>query len=214
MPTEQEQFWSGTAGDAYTARNNENLVHAKVEFFAKVLTKNVNITQLRSVIEFGANRGLNLQALRYYFEVLKEVPRPTFAAVEVNASAVERLRNSFVVDEVFHLSMLDCAEFTSPYDLAFTMGVLIHIHPDDLPKAYDTLYAASKRYILVAEYFSRQPVEIEYRGQMGRLWKRDFAAELLDRHTDLKLVDYGFVSRLDPVAPLDDIHWWLCEKVA
>ena len=31
-----------------------------------------------------------------------------------------------------------------------------------------------------------------YRGHTARLFKRDFAGEMLDRFSDLRLVDYGF----------------------
>jgi spore coat polysaccharide biosynthesis protein SpsF len=49
---------------------------------------------------------------------------------------------------------------------------------------------------------------------MARLWKRDFAGEMLDRFPDLKVVDYGFVWRRDPIAPMDDITWVLLEKAS
>jgi spore coat polysaccharide biosynthesis protein SpsF len=44
------------------------------------------------------------------------------------------------------------------------------------------------------------------------LFKRDFAGELLDRFSDLRLIDYGFVYRRDTHFPLDDISWFLFEK--
>ncbi len=34
-------------------------------------------------------------------------------------------------------------------DLAFTKGVLIHIHPDDLRRADEVLYRCTSRYLLV-----------------------------------------------------------------
>jgi len=33
---------------------------------------------------------------------------------------------------------------------------------------------------------------INYRGESGNLFKRDFASEMLDKFDDLELVDYGF----------------------
>ena len=98
------------------------------------------------------------------------------------------------------------------WDLAFTRGLLIHIHPRDLPKAYDTLHQAAAKYILICEYFSPQPRMIPYRGQDNLLWARDFAGEMLDRFDDLALLDYGFVYHRDPVAPQDDVTWFLMEK--
>ena len=75
--------------------------------------------------------------------------------------------------------------------------VLIHINPDALPEVYERLYKSSKQYICVAEYYNPTPVVVEYRGHTERLFKRDFAGELMDQFPDLKLVDYGFVYHRD-----------------
>jgi spore coat polysaccharide biosynthesis protein SpsF len=90
--------------------------------------------------------------------------------------------------------------------------VLIHINPDSLPQVYDALYRAAGRYLLVCEYYNPSPVAINYRGHTDRLFKRDFCGEILDRHPDLKLIDYGFVYRRDPNVPQDDVTWFLIEK--
>ena len=91
-------------------------------------------------------------------------------------------------------------------------GVLIHLAPELLPTAYAQLYALSQRYILIAEYYNPAPVEVSYRGNSGKLFKRDFAGEMLDRYADLHLLDYGFVYHRDPQFPADDITWFLLEK--
>ena len=92
-----------------------------------------------------------------------------------------------------------------------TKGVLIHIPPKDLPIAYRVLYGQSKRWILIAEYYSPTPVEVPYRGHAGRLWKRDFAGEMLKQYPDLRIEDYGFTYHLDE-RPQDDITWFLLRK--
>ena len=76
------------------------------------------------------------------------------------------------------------------------------------------MYRASRRYVLIAEYYNPAPVAIPYRGHENKLFKRDFAGEMLERYTDLHLVDYGFAYRRDPVFPQDDISWFLLEKTA
>ena len=57
-----------------------------------------------------------------------------------------------------------------------------------------------------------EPIEVAYRGHRNRLFKRDFAGELLDRQDDLGLLDYGFVYHRDPVFPQHDTTWFLLEK--
>ncbi len=90
--------------------------------------------------------------------------------------------------------------------------MLIHLAPELLPTAYAQLYALSQRYILIAEYYNPAPVEVSYRGNSGKLFKRDFAGEMLDRYADLHLLDYGFVYHRDPQFPADDITWFLSGK--
>lgn len=89
--------------------------------------------------------------------------------------------------------------------------MLIHINPDELPRVYSKLVDTSKRFfICVAEYYNPTPVEVPYRGHARRLFKRDFAGEMLDRFP-LRLVDYGFAYHRDPF-PQDDLTWFLMEK--
>lgn len=88
----------------------------------------------------------------------------------------------------------------------------IDINPDELNKVYDLLIRSSSRYICIAEYYNPSPVSIPYRGHQDRLFKRDFAGEILDRDPSLSLLDYGFCYHRDPNFPQDDITWFLLEK--
>lgn len=200
--TAQEEFWAGEFGDEYTDRNvGLGWIAANTALFGKVLARTTNVD---SVVEFGANLGLNLQAI----STLR--PAADLAAVEINGAAAAKLR-SWGKTEVFEQSILEF-EPARTYDLALIKGVLIHINPDELPTVYDKLYASSGRYICTVEYYNPSPVAIPYRGHSDRLFKRDFAGEILDRFPDLKLVDYGFCWHRDPNFPQDDVTWFLLEK--
>jgi len=83
-----------------------------------------------------------------------------------------------------------------------------------LAATYQKLYEATGKWLLVCEYYNPSPTVIPYRGHTDRLFKRDFAGEILERYPDLKLVDYGFAYRRDPAFPQDDITWFLMEKVS
>jgi spore coat polysaccharide biosynthesis protein SpsF len=200
--TEQEDFWAGQFGDEYTQRNvGAQWVASNIALFAKVLARTEKVG---SVLELGANLGLNLQALRQL------LPEADFSAVEINARAVSQLKKLGGIT-VHHASILDFLP-SEPADLVLIKGVLIHLNPDKLPQVYDLMHAASSRYICLAEYYNPSPVAIPYRGHPDRLFKRDFAGELLKRHPDLRLVDYGFVYHGDPNHPQDDLTWFLLEK--
>lgn len=90
--------------------------------------------------------------------------------------------------------------------------VLIHINPNELNTVYEKLYNCSQKYILIAEYYNPTPMTVEYRGHSNRLFKRDFAGEMMDKYSDLKLIDYGFLYHRDNNFPEDDITWFLMEK--
>lgn len=200
--TEQEDFWAGDFGNEYICRNEgEDIVAGNTALFTSILQKTRGV---ESVIEFGANIGLNLCALK------RLLPKATFAGVEINAKAATQLRQLGFVD-VSHQSILDYPA-QARHDLVLTKTVLIHIAPEHLPSVYDKLYASSARYICIAEYYSQNPVEVIYRGHSAKLFKRDFAGDMLNRFPALSLAGYGFVYQNDPVFPLDDITWFLLEK--
>ena len=200
--TEQEAFWAGEFGDQYIDRNRgAGLLASNLAFFGKVLE---HARDVRSVLEFGANIGLNLDA------VARLVPGIELSAIEINGKAVAELERRGGI-RVYPQSILDFVP-DRPRDLVLTKGVLIHIHPDALADVYDRLYESSARYICIAEYYNPSPVEVTYRGHQGRLFKRDFAGEMLDRFPGLHLLAYGFAYHRDPVFPQDDMTWFLLER--
>jgi pseudaminic acid biosynthesis-associated methylase len=200
--TEQERFWASEFGDAYVDRNTgAAYVDSLVRLYESILSR---ASAPRSIIEFGANIGLNLQALR------RLLPAAELAAIEINEKAVRSLA-AIPQLQVFATSILDFAPART-WDLALIKGVLIHINPDALPMVYSLLYLSASRYICVIEYYNPTPVEVTYRGHTGRLFKRDFAGEMLDAYPDLRLVDYGFTYRRDPRYREDDTTWFLLEK--
>lgn len=203
--TEQEAFWAGQFGTDYMKRNDGSAALASnLSFFAHSLRM---ASRLHSCIEFGANIGLNLRALKLLF------PEMIQAGIEINPDAARILADHIGESQVFQGSLFDY-QVGAPADLVLVMGLLIHINPDMLVATYRKLYEASSRWLLVCEYYNPTPVAIPYRENTGCLFKRDFAGELLDMFPDLDLVDYGFVYRRDPIFPQDDLTWFLLEKKA
>ena len=201
--TEQEAFWEGEFGDNYTDRNRRPTgVAANAAFFSKILSRTQGI---EAVLELGPNIGMNLMAL----QVL--LPEAKLSAVEINRRAASELRTNLPEVDLHTSSIFDFHP-DAEWDLVFTKGVLIHINPDKLPTVYDIMYRSCSRYLLVAEYYNPKPAELEYRGHAGKLFKRDFAGDLLDLFPELVLIDYGFVYHRDARFPQDDITWFLMEK--
>ena len=68
--------------------------------------------------------------------------------------------------------------------------------------------------IYMNEYFNPTPVEVDYHGHKGKLFKRDFAKELWKKFPNLKLINYGFHWKEDPYQKdnYDNANWFLFEK--
>ena len=201
--TEQEEFWAGDFGTDYIDRNKgDKLLASNLNFFSKALARATNIN---SCIEFGANIGMNLRALKLLHPALN------LNAIEINQQAAKQLSEIIDKEGVFNGSIFDYP-VVQGFDLSFIKGVLIHINPDELNAVYKKLVDSTNRYLLVAEYYNPSPVAITYRGHTNRLFKRDFAGEILDQYSEMKLIDYGFSYHRDVDFPQDDISWFLMEK--
>lgn len=201
--TEQERFWCESFGAEYMVRNQASPTNLAryVQKWTQALPYMPH--KPASVLELGCNIGMNLMALRLL------LPETQLNALEINASAAAQARtHGFNVAEG---SLLEYQP-TTKYDLCFTSGVLIHIAPEYLPIAYKNLYESSRRYIYFSEYYNPTPVEVPYRGHEQRLFKRDFAGELMDAYPDLVLRGYGFLYHRDPLFAHGDSTWFVFEK--
>ena len=201
--TNQEAFWAGEFGDNYIIRNSKkNIPTPPINFFSNVFRHTNNIN---SVIELGSNIGLNLHAIKTL------LPKVELSAVEINKKAVEELRKITGL-KVYHSSIFD---FIPDYsrDFVFTKGVLIHLNPECLGSVYELMHILTKKYMCVAEYYNPTPIEVPYHGYKKKLFKRDFAGDLLDKYGDLELIDYGFTYHRDKYFPeRDDLNWFLLKK--
>ena len=205
--TEQEKFWAGEFGTEYSDRNvGANILASNLALFADIFKR---VPKLSSVVEFGSNIGLNLKALDLLY------PGQAQSAVEINEVAAKKINDALPNTKVFNLSISDFEPgmlVDGRCDLALIKGVLIHINPEQLNMVYEKLYESSKRFILVCEYYNPKPDTVSYRGHADKLFRRDFAGELLDRYSDVNLVNYGFAYHRDPSFPQDDLTWFLLEK--
>lgn len=200
--TPQENFWAGEFGDSYIGRNDsQELLASNIAFFAHALKQ---APKIETCLELGANIGMNLRAINLLY------PGAKLKGVEINLDAYQKLER-LIGKGAFHGSIFDYPA-SEKVDLTLIKTVLIHINPEHLGAVYEKLYNQSTRYILVCEYYNTTPVSIDYRGHTDRLFKRDFAGEMLDKYSDLALIDYGFAYHRTPPYMQDDITWFLMEK--
>jgi pseudaminic acid biosynthesis-associated methylase len=201
--TEQERFWAGDFGNEYIGRNSSaEYLASNLNFFSRVLNQ---VGKPESVIEFGANIGMNLKALQLLFPGIK------LSGIEINQQAAAELGQLIGKDNVFNGSIFEYSP-SRQFDVSLIKGVLIHINPEMLQEVYQKLYSSSRKYIIICEYYNPSPVALKYRGHEDRLFKRDFAGDMLEKYPDLQLVDYGFVYKRDNAFPQDDITWFVLGK--
>ena len=200
------QAWSGAFGDAYIERNrpDEERIVQRQAMWRKILPA-MRDAPPRSILEVGANVGINLRALQ-------SLAGAALYALEPNRKARDVLLADGIVpaENILAGTAGDIALQDASVDLVFTSGVLIHVSTQLLPAAYREMHRVSARYLLTIEYFAAEPEEKTYRGQQGLLFKRDFGALWLEMFPGLQIVDYGFFWR--PATGLDNLTWWLFRK--
>lgn len=201
MLTEQEQFWKGEFGSDYVARHKELNWRARVPFWRSI----VEMTGARSILEVGCNSGANMLAIRRAL-VEADADVVSLWGCDINNAAIEEAGDaglSVVEASLFNLK----AEWPEDrFDLVASVGVLIHVGPEDLSSAMDSIISVSNRYVLAVEYADETEVMVPYRDHTERLWRRPFGKMYVER--GLKLVAEGEA----PAEAFDACAWWLLER--
>ena len=183
-----KEFWAGEGGDAYLQRNRVDW-RARIPFWSRV----IGLTGARSVLELGCNAGWNLSAIR------RAYPDVQVYGNDVNLQAFVQAKTAGI--EYGNMMTVN------RHELVFTAGVLIHVPGDGLRDVMQMLIDASCHYVLAVEYEADEETEIEYRGQMGLLWKRPYGQ--LYQNMGLKLVEQWAPHE---VHGFDRCTAWLLEK--
>ena len=219
MSTKELDLWKGEFGDQYRDRNVITDEHMNARISA--WSNNFNAISMfgsikglpKSYLEVGCGAGINLLAIEKIYRANNEMAIPY--ACEPNAQTRNLANNACRKQNLFPVWLPDDANATDlkfeshAVELAFTSGVLIHIHPDNQLKAMEELYRVSQRYIISMEYFSPDLREINYHEQKA-LWTRDYGSMWLDNFNLRCLGCYFAWKRM---SNLDNITTWIFEKV-
>jgi len=199
---DQEIFWSEQYAEDYIKKNAEFDAFLGVQAWEKMLASTSGIT---SLLECGCNIGRNIDSLD------RLLPSASKSIIEISKPAFDFVSNRHALAQKFNGSILE-SSLEGSFDLVYTMGVLIHINPDELLANLQKAYDYSSKYLLFGEYFNRMPIMLDYQGQKNRLFKRDFG-KLVIENFSLKLLDYGFLwGHIYDSAGFDDVTWWTFEK--
>jgi pseudaminic acid biosynthesis-associated methylase len=108
--------------------------------------------------------------------------------IELQHTAVEKAMRICKDISVVQGSAFDLPFDNGQFDMVFTSGVLIHIAPSELDKIMDEMFRVTNKYIWGFEYFSDEHTEVNYRGNMDKLWKGNFMKLFLNRFPELSVV--------------------------
>lgn len=202
---DQEKFWKHTYADEYLEKNDDFDRDLLLKGWSTILKE---LPPLGSILECGANIGRNIGAMETLY------PEAEKTAIEVSPAPIKVLRERYPALNIDEGLIADSALSSESYELVFTIGVLIHVHPNHLDKTLRRMFDLSSKYIVIGEYFNRTPVMIEYQGEKDKLFKRDFGKLVLETFEQrLSLVDYGFLwGHIYDAAGFDDITYWVFEK--
>lgn len=181
--TEQINFWGGTFGNDYINRNSGDFDKNYIENYGisrTFLDKEFlqNIPKDARILEVGCNTGKQLG-------LLKNLGFSNLFGIEINNKALDIAKSSKDLNIIYGSGM-DIPFEDNFFDLVFTSGVLIHIHPNDLDKVISEMYRVTKKFIWGFEYFSEKLQEINYRGHTNKLWKNNFLNVFTTNYPDLK----------------------------
>lgn len=187
--TEQMSSWMGEFGLDYTNRNPHNIDEMEQAYrncydITRTELNNSFVGEMKrnmKILEVGSNTGVQLMLLR-------EMGFMNLYGIEINSYAIECSKANTKGINIIQGSAFDIPFKNGFFDMVFTSGVLIHIHPKDINKALTEMYRCSSKYIWGFEYYADTYTEIVYRRHNNLLWKTNFAGLYLDLFDDLELV--------------------------
>jgi pseudaminic acid biosynthesis-associated methylase len=192
LKTAQEEFWAGEFGNSYVSRCRPDY-RDRIPFWRSI----VEATGCKSVCEIGCNIGTNLKS------ILAVDPDISAHGIDVNEKALLEAH-----DEGLMVCNLPASElgktYPASFDLVCSVGVLIHIPPDQISDVLDSIIAASTKYVLAVEYAAETEEEVLYRGHTERLWRRPFGRMYVEK--GLRPIAFG-----DAGEGFDQCAYWIME---
>ena len=176
MDDDQKNFWENEFGTDYIERNKtlseinefykQQTGITQEEIFTNFFSE---INRKYNILEIGCNIGLKLS-------ILKKMGFSNLFGLEVNKTAFEIAKKNNPDISFINSSIEEFEPSGKQFDLVFTSGVLIHIHPSLLNSIIKKMVNLTKEYIFGFEYYSDMLIEIPYRGNSNVCWKQNFSS--------------------------------------
>ena len=162
IPTlnDQQKLWSEGFGDKYIERNlsfhNVNYIGSKKHTNRLYITKSFfePIPRDASILELGCNVGSIIN-------ILNDMGFTNVTGIDINKRAIEIISKRYPHYDFIH-SSIESFQLRRKYDMVYTSGVLIHIHPDNIMPIIEKIKALSSKWIFGFEYYSEERKDISY----------------------------------------------------
>lgn len=196
----QSSLWAGALGDVYTESNNDiGEFNKRLSFFVSILVS----FESRTVLDIGCNRGHNLRVIGDISKTFQGFGTAGWelSGLEINPVAAQHASQygTIIVQDLKD-------KIPGTYDLVMALGVLCHIETRDLPHVLMNITRATKKRLLIADYYSPLEKESLYRTD-GRLYRRPW--DRIVEKLPFKLIDGGPVGKDHG---FDNLHFWFLEK--
>jgi pseudaminic acid biosynthesis-associated methylase len=187
--TKEGEAWSGKFGSQYSERNqlappdlDESYRH-KYGVTRSALNQKflADIPRSASILEVGCNLGNQLL-------LLQQMGFENLTGIEIHKDIVKGAQTRVPSAKITEGSALNVPFPAASFDFVFTSGLLIHIGPKDLSMAMSEIHRCAKEWIWALEYYSPELTEVPYRGNLGLLWKADYARLYQEKFPDLEIV--------------------------
>lgn len=195
-----ESLWSGEFGSDYAQRNRD-AAQRREGFWNRLLDALKPLP--RTVLEVGCNVGGNLT------HIAARIQPIGVYGVDINRSALHAARVELPDVNLLWSRARELPFRDGWFDLAFTMGVLIHQPDDALPLVMNEVVRTSRRWVLCGEYHADENEEVAYRGQQGALFRRNYGRLYTELFPGLVQIDGGQLSAEDG---FDRVTYHLFEK--
>jgi len=208
--TNQEEVCRSKQGFRYIIHHMaENWRATRIPYWKMILEL---IPGIESACEFACNIGANLKALKYLNTNLK------LAGKEINEYAVKLLEKDGV-GEIKAGSVIT-EGFNKEFDLVFSRGVLIHIHPSKIPDVMKNMAKHSRKYVLIYENYSptltypptyARKVADNKPGEQYQFWQ-DYPNEFHKLFPDWSIVQSGVYLNIGKKPKQGDLFWTIFKR--
>jgi len=137
---EEHEGWGGKFGDKYTKRNPKlsdfHYTNGKTRL---ELTKDFldKLPRDISILELGCNRG---NATR----IIHDMGFTNITGIDINVNAIIQIEKDFPEYIFIHSSIEDYPP-TKKFDLVYTSGLLIHIHPNNIESTINKMKTLARK---------------------------------------------------------------------